>query len=156
MDSLGRAFLGRGGVWCPGGGWGLQHPQPQQGEVPTRVRSVGNGCQLQQERGTGWNTHCWDGCEPKAGHSCDSQMGLWHTFPMELPAQLSWMLQPAQGAHEVEFRKTIPPQWLFPASLTGSSSGSAWLEALPFRSHPEKTLCTAPQEVQLSFIQKHK
>lgn len=58
------------------------------------------------------------------------------TFPMELPAQLSWMLQPAQAAHEVEFKKPIPPQWLFPPSLTGSSSGSACLEALSFRKSP--------------------
>lgn len=80
MDSIGRAFLGGGLV-----SWGLQHPQSQQGEV----RNVGNGCQLQQEGGTRGSIHCWDGCEPKAGHLWDSQMGLWHIpHGAACPAQL--------------------------------------------------------------------
>lgn len=113
---MGRAFLG--GVWCPGDGWGLQHPQSQQGEL----RSGGMGASSSKR---GWSTHSWDGWdpkaghEPKAGHLCDSQMGLWLTFPTEL--------QPAQG----EFRKTHSTTVALPSQPAWSSSGSACLEALP-------------------------
>lgn len=98
---------------------------------------------------------------PKAGHLCDSQMGLRHTLPTEPPAQLGWMPQPAQRAHEVGFS---PGNLLRPFCDSGSSHPVAsWAapalpvwKVSPSGSHPEKTPRRAPQPAQLCLIQRHK
>lgn len=118
---MGRAFLG--GVWCPGGGWGLQHPQSQQGEL----RSGGMGASSSKREG--------EGEAPTAGMAGSPKLAMSPKLAISVTPRWDYGSHSPRSCsqHRGNSGKPIPPQWLFPASLPGAALALPVWKLFPFR-----------------------